>query len=367
MGKTNVCTWLADFNADNPIYGRTNNPWNLDLTPGGSSGGSATLAAGLTALDLGSDLGGSLRIPAAFCGLWGHKPSAGIVPNTGHFPGSDRPNPAFPMAAQGLHARSVSDLEVGLNVITGPDADLETAWQLRLPAARHLRLKDFRVAVLPAMQWLPVDGEIVSALNTLCDGLRKAGAMVREIGPAGVGDLRDHYRIFRAMMGFTVSAHWPNAVRERMVAAKLARQEEFHAADAHGFAATAPQLAGWLGKCSLYRSAWREFFREWDILLTPMSLVPAFEHTRVPTADRRLQINGNAVEFDYMSFYPSVATLAGLPAVAFPAGKNKAGLPLGLQAIGPLLEDFTALRFAALIEDEFGSFKPPDGYDGDLT
>ena len=132
-----------------------------------------------------------------------------------------------------------------------------------------------------------------------------------------------------------------------MVAGKLARQETFHTADAAGYAATAGDLAHWLERREIYRAAWREFFRDWDILLAPMTLTPAFEHSSVSTADRRLQISGNSVEFDYMSFYPSMATLAGQPAVAFPAGQNQAGLPLGLQAIGPFLEDRTALGFAA--------------------
>src|SRR4051794_38637267 len=154
LGKTNVCPYLADFIADNPIYGRTNNPWDLTRTPGGSSGGSAALAAGFTPLDLGSDLGGSIRIPAAFCGLWGHKPSEAAVPNSGHFPGSALPSFATIMAAQGPLARSAADLEVALDVIAGPDVGMDAAWRLQFPPARHKRLQGFRVAVLPWLDWL---------------------------------------------------------------------------------------------------------------------------------------------------------------------------------------------------------------------
>lgn len=366
FGKTNVCTWLADYQADNPVYGRTNSPWDLHRTAGGSSGGSATLAAGLTPIDLGSDLGGSIRVPAAFSGLWGHKPSAGIVPNTGHFPGSPRGNPAMTLAVQGPHARSAVDLELALDVIAGPDGGLETAWQLRLPPARHDRLQDFRVAVLPRPPWLEVDEQILGAMDRLCLRLRGMGVRVVEFQPPGLGELRDYYKIFRSLMSLTVSSSWDTPRRQEVASKKLAGGEEFHAADARGILAAAPDMVNWLERREEYRAAWRQFFMEWDVLLAPITLTPAFEHTSVPNADRRLSINGHQVEFEYMSFFPSLATLAGQPATVMPAGKNQAGLPLGLQAIGPFLEDRTTLRFASLLEQEFGGFQPPSGYDRNL-
>jgi amidase len=366
FGKTNVCKWLADYQADNPVYGRTNSPWNLQRTPGGSSGGSATLAAGLTPLDLGTDLGGSIRVPAAFCGLFGHKPSSGIVPNSGHFPGSQWPNPAVTLTVQGPHARSAADLELALDVIAGPEAGMETGWHLRLPPARHDRLADFRVAVLPRPPWLEVDPQIAGALDRIAAQLSSAGARVTELQPRGLGELRDHYRLFRSMMWTIVSTRWSTAQREHVSADKLARGEEFHAADAKGILASASDLASWLEQREEYRAAWREFFSEWDILLAPITLTPAFEHTTVPNADRRLNIGGTLVEFEYMSFFPSLATLAGQPATVFPAGRGESGLPLGLQAIGPFLEDRTTLRFASLLEQELGGFEAPPGYDGEL-
>ena len=330
FGKTNVCTWLADYQADNPVYGRTNSPWNLQRTPGGSSGGSATLAAGLTPLDLGSDLGGSIRVPAAFCGLWGHKPSAGIVPNSGHFPGSQWPNPAVTLAVQGPHARSAADLELALDVIAGPEAGTEVGWHLNLPPARHDRLADFRVAVLPRPPWLEVDREILGALDRVAAHLSGSGARVTELQPPGLGELRDHYRLFRSMMSTIVSSRWNTAHRQQVVADKLARGEEFHAADAKGILASASDLAVWLEQREEYRAAWRDFFKEWDILLAPITLTPAFEHTTVPNADRRLNIDGRLVEFEYMSFFPSLATLAGQPATAFPAGHQFGGFTAGI-------------------------------------
>jgi amidase len=164
------------------------------------------------------------------------------------------------------------------------------------------------------------------------------------------------------------SSRWESDHRERVVADKLARQDPFHHADARGIRATAADYLLWLERREAFRAAWRRFFRDWDILLTPATIVPAFAHTQAPNADRRLTINGREVEFEYMSFYPSVPTLAGLPATATPAGFNRAGLPLGLQAVGPLLEDRTPLAFARLLAREFyGPFRGPPGYDSKLS
>jgi len=359
IGKTNVCPFLADLIADNPVYGRTNNPWDLTRTPGGSSGGSASLAAGFTPLDLGSDLGGSIRIPAAFCGLWGHKPSEGAVPNSGHFPGSSLPNAGWLMAAQGPMARSALDLELALDVLAGPDVGMDVAWRLQLPPARHDRLADFRIAVLPWLQWLPVDDETMSAIESLAANLRAAGATVVEQSPAGLGDLRELYRLSRSMMSALVSAHWPAEQRERVVRDRQSRGEFSHAADVLGFRATAADFLQWHGQRERYRQGYREFCRDFDILLTPMSLVPAFPHPTIPVCERQFEIAGQSVGFDYVTFYPGLASLAGHGATAFPIGLNRSGLPLGAQAIGPFLEDRTPIRFAQLIEESFGVFKPP--------
>jgi amidase len=365
IGKTNVCTWLADFNADNPVYGRTNSPFDLSRTPGGSSGGSASLAAGLTALDLGSDLGGSLRVPAAFCGLWGHRPSETAVPNSGHFPGSALPNAAAVMAIQGPQARGARDLELALDAIAGPDVGMDAGWRLELPPARHDRLADFRIAILPTQPWLPVDWQIQSALDRLAGELSRLGAKVRPGQPPGI-DLVQSYVLFRRMMAVMVCARWPADRRAEVAARKRASGERFQAAEAGGFDATASDYLLWHEQREMYRAAWRDFFREFDLLLTPATLGPAFEHTDVPPAERKLNIDGRDVEFDYTSFYPGLSNLPGHPATAFPAGLNEAGLPIGLQAIGPFLEDRTPIRFAQLLEQEFGGFLPPPGYSGRL-
>lgn len=365
LGKTNVCTWLADFNADNPVYGRTNNPYDLSRTPGGSSGGSASLAAGLSAMDLGSDLGGSLRVPAAFCGLWGHRPSETAVPNSGHFPGSSLPNAAAVMAIQGPQARSAIDLELALDAIAGPGMGMDVGWKLSLPPARHDRLADFRIAVLPPQPWLAVDWQIAAALDRLAGDLARLGVHLRPVEPPGI-DLVESYALFRTMMAVMVSPRWPAERRAEVAARKRASGERFQAAEARGLEASSSDYLIWHEQRETLRAAWRDFFRDFDLLLTPTTLGPAFEHTDVPPGQRKLHIDGREMEFDYTSFYPGLANLPGHPATAFPVGMNDGGLPIGLQAIGPFLEDRTPIRFAQLVEQEFGGFIPPLGYSGQL-
>ena len=180
MGKTNVPPYAGDWQANNEVFGRTNNPWDLSRTPGGSTGGgAAALAAGLTPLEFGSDIGGSIRIPAAFCGVYGHRPSDTAAPRYGHVPGSPLPNAAAVMAVQGPLARSAVDLELALDVIAGPIVGEDVAWRLALPPARHTSLADFRVAILPQAPWLPVDAEITAALDDLAARLSRAGCTGR--------------------------------------------------------------------------------------------------------------------------------------------------------------------------------------------
>ena len=366
MGKTNVPPMAGDWQADNPIFGRTNNPWDLGRTPGGSTGGgAAALAAGLTPLEFGSDIGGSIRVPAAFCGVYGHRPSETALPRSGHFPGAPLPNAATVMGVQGPLARSAEDLELAFDVVAGPDVGEDVGWRLHTPPARHERLADFRVAVLPRIEWLPVDDEIMAALEGLAAALSRAGAQVKEAQPEAFGDLRDHHQLYLSLLMVMVSIGQPEAERRRQVQALRARDDEFSAAQAGGLEASASDYIIWHGRREAYRSSYRAFFGDWDILLAPVFSVPAFPHVAldVPFAERTLDVNGRAVPYGLQLAYPAVATLSGQPATAFPAGLTRAGLPIGLQAIGPYLEDRTPIRYTQLLAQEFGGFRRPPGYD----
>lgn len=365
MGKTNVPPYAQDYQTANPLFGRTNNPWDLARTPGGSTGGgAAAVAAGLTSLEFGGDFAGSIRIPAAFCGIYAHNPSRGVVPCRGHFPGPNSPNPAKAMVVVGPLARSAEDLELALDVVAGPDAGEDVAWRLAMPPARHERLADYRVAIMPPIEWLPVAAEITRAMDDLATRLNCAGAQVREIQPEALGDMRDYYRLYHLIAAAMVSARWPESLRHRRAEEIRNRADIFEdQVMAKGLQASAGDYINWFAQREDYRVAFRTFFRQWDILLCPANIVNAFPHDDAPPAERRLDVNGEGVKHIRQVVYSSLASLSGYPATVFPVGQTDSGLPIGLQAIGPYLEDRTPIRFAALVAQEFGGFRPPLGYD----
>lgn len=363
VGKTNVPPLAQDWQTDNPVFGRTNNPWDQYRTPGGSTGGgAAALAAGLTPLEFGSDIGGSIRIPAAFCGVYGHKPSETALPRSGHFPGKSLPNPARVMGVQGPLARDAGDLERALDIIAGPDTGEDVAWRLDLPPARANRLRDFRIAILPTLDWQPMDAGIMVALERLRQALVSAGLTVKEACPDSFGDLRDYYRLYNSLLSVMVSSGQPERERRELADRLRAIDDEFITAFAGGLTASATDFLAWHAQREAYRESFRAFFRDWDILLAPVTIVPAFHHRRVPWMEDTLEVNGYIVPYARLGLYPSIATLSGQPATAFPTGLNSEGLPIGLQAIGPYLEDRTPIRFAALVQQAFGGYQPPPSY-----
>jgi len=370
MGKTNVPPMLADWQSANPIYGRTNNPWDLSRTPGGSSGGSAAaLAAGLTALEVGSDIGGSIRVPAAFCGVYGHRPSETLLPRSGQFPMPPLPNSTVVMGVQGPLARSAEDLELALSLLAGPEVGEDVAWRVELPAARRSRLADFRVGILPALPWVPVDDGISAALEALASRLSGLGATVKLAQPDGMEDWREHYLLYRSMLAAVTGARLDAETRRQRIEMWRKPDTEFTRATVRGLECVAGEYILWNGRRERYRAAWRAFFRDWDVLLAPALNALAYPHIeRAWPWDESdmtltLTINGEAVPYERGLVYPGVSTLAGQPATAFPVGRSREGLPIGLQAIGPYLEDLTPIRFTGLLAREIGGFVKPEGYE----
>ncbi|HEY3061899.1 MAG TPA: amidase family protein [Chloroflexota bacterium] len=372
LGKTNVPPMLADWQATNPIYGRTVNPWNAALTPGGSTGGgAAAVAAGLSPLEFGSDIGGSIRVPASFCGIFGHKPSETTVPRSGQFPRPSVPNAGSVMGVQGPLARTAADLELALRVIAGPEVGEDVAWRLELPLPRHESLAAFRVAVMPRLDWLPVSAEILGVLDTLASRLSRAGATVRLAAPETFGDLREHHALYMSVLSAVTSPRLSREDRERQAkAAEINRELPWATAKA---AAWSAGVAEWLSmheRREHYRAAYRAFFRDWDILLAPITLCTAFPHLDLPWPPPQtpgpitmVDIDGQLHPYEDQLVYPALATLSGQPATAFPVGLSKDGMPIGLQAIGPYLEDFTPIRFAAYAAEEMGGLVRPPGFD----
>jgi len=371
MGKTNVPPMLADWQSANPVYGRANNPYDVGRTPGGSSGGSAAaLAAGLTALEVGSDIGGSIRVPAAFCGVYGHRPSETLLPKSGQFPLPPMPNAAVVMGVQGPLARSAEDLELALSVLAGPDVGEDVAWRVALPPARHTRLAEFRVAIMPPIPWLSVDDQIVAALDSLAARLARLGCTVKQAQPDGMGDWREHHALYRSLLSAITGARVDDATRQRRIATWSKPQDDFAKAQLRGLTGAPGDYLVWNGKREAYRAAYRAFFRDWDVLLAPAINVLAYPHVERawPEDDSdltlTLDVNGKKVPYLDGLVYPAVSTVAGQPSTAFPIGRSRENLPVGVQAIGPYLEDRTTIRFAALLEKEIGGFSKPAGFDG---
>ena len=344
MGKTNVPLMTGDWQTYNALFGRTVNPWDPARTPGGSTGGgAAALAAGLTPLEWGSDIGGSIRIPAAFCGVFGHKPTEGLVPQDGHVPG-----PA-PMAVIGPLARSAEDLRVALGV----------SRRRELPPPRGRSLRELRVAVLPWLDWLPVDAEIQRALEELAGCLPRA----RRARPEGY-DAWEQENLYATVLARATFAEVGDA-REKVAAAIRSAPEPLAPAILRGLRADPAEWQRIEAEREQAQARWNRFFEDFDVLLTPVTIVPAFPHDEGPFLRRTVEVNGEAQPYKRLEVYPGLAALTGLPATAFPAGRTDEGLPIGLQAIGPAFEDLTPLEFAELVEKELGyAFTPPPTYSG---
>lgn len=360
IGKTNVPPKAADWQADNPVFGRTVNPWDPRRSPGGSTGGgAAALAAGLTPLEIGSDIGGSIRVPAAFCGLYGHRPSDSAVPRSGHVPGSPVPMPGSIMGVQGPLARSAEDLELALDVIAGPEPG-EGAWRLELPPARGQRLGGLRVAVLPPLDLMPVSNAVGEAIERVASAASAAGARVTTTAPDI--DWRGLLDTYRALLAIAVFADMTPEQRENVAQGFVDSGDEFERGTVRGLRASAYDVARLHIERERVRQRYAEFFRDHDVLLAPITLGPAFEHTRERWSQRTYAVDDRLVPYGWQVVPAAIATLPGLPATAFPVSRvavDGVELPIGLQAIGPYLEDRTPIRFAGLIAREIGGFVPP--------
>jgi amidase len=340
LGKTNVPPWLADYQSNNPIYGRTGNPWDTGRTPGGSSGGAAAaLAAGMIPLEFGSDIGGSIRMPAHFCGVYGHKPSYNLVPGRGHEPPYAPRSAGVVLAVVGPLARSAADLRLAMEVLAGPDEQEATGYRLALPPARHDRLADYRVLLVDSHPLSPLDDEIRAGLNALADGLEARGATVAR-SSALLPDLETVHATYMGLLMTAMSRGQPGAAP----------------ISAHAW-------LGLLDAQAQIRGQWAELFETFDVVLTPVHGAPAFPHDDEPDIEKRvLTINGAEVSYFAPAVWSGLATLGNLPSTAIPVGLTKSGLPFGAQVIGPYLEDWTTIGFAELVEREFGGFRRPPGF-----
>lgn len=366
FGKTNVPFMSADLQAYNEIYGATNNPWHTGRTSGGSSGGAAAaLAAGLTPLELGSDIGGSIRVPCHFNGVFGHKSSYGIVPHGGHIPPGEGVLSEPDLSVVGPLATCVEDLERAMDLLAGPTGEAASGWHLTLPPPSFTDVSHLRVAVWADDVFCPVDREVLRCVELVAGSLQHLGATVDMEARPAVDPEANHHNYTQLMMA-VMAPGMPAKVRE-------AAAEAVAAADPEDMREPLLQMRGlslshseWLRQQEIRehtRMAWACFFEDWDVLICPCAPVPAFPHDHRPNLQQRhLQVNGESRPYSNLLRWAGLTLNAGLPVTAVPAGLTLDGLPVGVQVASRYLGDRTSLAVARLLEGHHRAFTAPPGY-----
>jgi amidase len=366
IGKTNIPIGLRDFQSYNDIYGVTKNPWDVSRSPGGSSGGCAAgLAAGFGPLSVGSDIGGSIRVPAHFCGVFGHKPSLGLIPLRGY---SLPPAPPVPgggdLAVVGPMTRYAVDLAGALDVMAGPDELRDgVGYRLALAPPRHDKPGDMRVLVIDTHPLMPTSSAVRTTIGRVAERLAKLGVKVAHKSPL-LPDLASSARLYMTLLNGARSPRLSAEAFTDAEQAAAALSPDDHSLQAERARGYAMSHRAWLladaARVQL-QERWRILFQAFDVVLYPPFAVPAFPHDHSEPLDaRHLDIDGKPSPYlDAGFIWADPATTCGLPSTAAPIDRSPEGLPIGVQIIGPYLEDRTTIAFAGLLEREFGGFVPP--------
>jgi len=361
IGHTNVPVWAGDWQSYNKIFGTTSNPWDQARTPGGSTGGgAAALAAGLSFLSLGSDVGGSIRIPAHFCGVYGHKPSVNVVSLKGYIPAL----PYWPqlLYVAGHLARSAEDLKLAIEILGGPGVEEAMAYSWSLPPERGASLSDYRLGYVLDHTACPVSSDVRDVMAAALDSLKDEGVDLVEGWPEGV-DPVEHYTTFRFLFGSLYAPLLKDENYDETRRRALDQDGSYEVI--RDLALTTPhkRFHKALKERMEAQEAWKKYFESRDAFLLPVSFLPAFPHDHSqPFWERVLQTPEGPRRYEDLMFWISFATLAGLPATVAPIGKTADGLPVGIQIIGPYLEDATPIDVAAKMAEIVGGFEPPEGY-----
>lgn len=364
FGKTNVPVHLSDWQTYNPVYGTTNNPWDVARTPGGSSGGgAAALAAGLTGLEMGSDVGASIRNPAHYCGVYGHKSTWGICARAGHNMGAF----ADPdISVLGPLARSAGDLAPALTVMAGPDGIDGAGWKLALPKPHRTGLREYRVAVMANHPAAPVDRTVEEAVLAVGDFLRREKAKVSFEARPAIDPVEAHELYLLLLRSSTVGLLSPERLRSfskerpRLDPAR----RDYYAQLVRGSTLSHQEWLKLDERRHRMRHQWADFFREWDVLLCPTAATVAFAHNHVGERwERMVMVNGSPQPSTTQLFWAGYSGAFYLPGTVAPAGAGPDGLPIGLQIVGPQYGDFTTIDLAAWLERGYRAFVPPPGFD----
>jgi len=337
-GKTNVAPMLADYQTNNPIFSRTNNPWNLERTPGGSSGGvAAALAAGMTPFEVGTDLSGSIRIPAHFCGLFGLKPTENRVSLAGLIPGLPTPRSVRLMSCIGPMARTVEDLALPYSIIAGPDRRDTEVQPVPVDDVPEPELKDLRIAFAPTFPGFPAAADIRQAIEELAQQLGRLGVVVEEVALPEL-DFIQELSSAGELIGMVIGAFQPEENKPPTTLAQYL--EALHRRDQSII-------------------AWEQFFDEWDVLLCPPSMVTAFPHRETGSP---LQVDAQAVEYWMVSAHCTLFNYTGHPAVVLPYRLDRDGLPIGVQLVGKRWGESRLLAIAIALSEVTGAFQRPPAY-----
>jgi amidase len=371
FGKTNLPIHALDFQSYNDVYGQTNNPWDVSKIPGGSSGGAAAaLAAGLTGLEIGSDIGGSIRTPAHFCGVYGFKPSFDIISMRGHIP----PYPGIfkgdysltaDIAVAGPLARSTNDLDLVLDLIVAPPKHMKRAWSIKLPQARKSNLKDYKIALCLDDPVFPVDTQVADAIQNVIDKLAKMGAKIEEKKP-DINFARSH-EIYTQLLSAVSGAGLPQEIIDQAfdeASNLLDTDKSYQAQWLRGVTLSQRNWSKLNYQRMKLRQKWADLFREFDIFLCPAAPVTAFPHDHSPFFDRTLTLNKEIRAYaDTLLTWAGLTCVAYLPATSAPIGLAKNGLPVGVQIVSAYLEDKTSTHFSRLLEESIGGFVAPPGFE----
>jgi amidase len=362
FGKSNVPLNNGDFQSYNDVYGTTNNPWDLTRGPGGSSGGgAAAVAAGLVGMEFGSDIGGSIRNPAAYCGVYGHKSTWRVIPKRGHAL-ARTPVAEADLAVLGPLARSAKDLALALDATVGADELNGAGVHYRLPAAART-LNGLRVAVWLDQAGAEIDDSVRAPIHAAAMALRRAGAKVSFTARPAF-DPQAAHGIYMSLLLAQVSARRPDYAQ--LAELRKALPDTDQSEPAQMLRLSTPSFKEVYttnqGRERL-RWAWHAFFADHDVLLAPVTSTAAFVHDHSePAAQRTLMVNGHATPYFSQLFWAGLATSCFLPATAAPVGFTAGGLPVGLKIIGPEMADRRTIWVASQLERLVGGAVPPPGY-----
>src|SRR5580693_8323118 len=349
LGVTNTPELLMAWETDNLLYGRTNSPWDLERTPGGSSGGeAAAIAAGMSAGGVGSDGGGSIRVPAHFSGICGLKPTPGRIPSTGHYPVSG--GPFALIGVVGPMARTVADIKLLFEVMQGPDDGDTCAAPVPLRWPSDEAARKLKVGYFEDDGRTPVTPETRAAVRAAAEALRRAGFQVEPFRPAGLEEARElWWKFFVVSGGMLIRPMFRG--REDDLSPILKQFLEMSAAEPPLTAETL--LHAWIRRDTLRAEVFAQM-REYPIFLCPAAAIPAFRH-----GERCWQIEGKTVNYLDAWSYTEWFNLLGNPAAVVPVGRSPEGLPIGVQIVGRPWEEEQVLAVAAKIEAATGGFRRP--------